>query len=224
MPAFPSARQHPLLAWLTAKHGPRTVWLAAAILSTIAFSLLTPAGSRAEDNPNNYQCFGHTAAGPPEVGSIEQQVQYTISCSGPISGYQLQAQIPLTGFEASPLVTNLAGTPVTTDSFSCDGEIPGYAVNCVGNTTAGYETITGEFAIGTKLCAEPRVDPLLTVAYAYLNEKKVITQAISGPFDLNRPHGCPAGANRGGDRLNPAAPKAKKKSKAKKKKKSSKGK
>jgi hypothetical protein len=38
------------------------------------------------------------------------------------------------------------------------------------------------------------VDPVLTVTYAYLNEKKVITQAISGPFDLGRPHDCPAAA------------------------------
>ena len=35
---------------------------------------------------------------------------------------------------------------------------------------AGYETVTGQFAIGTKLCAEPRVDPLLTVTYAYLEK------------------------------------------------------
>ena len=48
------------------------------------------------------------------------------------------------------------------------------ALNCVGLAKAGYESITGQFAIGTKLCAEPRVDPLLTVTYAYL-EKGVVT-------------------------------------------------
>ncbi|MGH2905044.1 MAG: hypothetical protein ACRDK7_15890 [Solirubrobacteraceae bacterium] len=66
----------------------------------------------------------------------------------------------------------------------------------------GYETISGEFAIGSNICAEPRVDPLLTVTYAYL-EKGVVTQAISGPFDLGRPNGCPATAFSGGTRLNP---------------------
>ena len=66
----------------------------------------------------------------------------------------------------------------------------------------GYETVSGQFAIGTKLCAEPRVDPLLTVTYAYL-EKGVVTQAISGPFDLGRPSGCPPSAYSGGTRLNP---------------------
>ena len=90
------------------------------------------------------------------------------------------------------------------DTFSCSGEVPGYAANCVGAAKAGYETITGQFAIGTKLCAEPRVDPLLTVTYAYL-EKGVVTQAISGPFDLGRPKGCPPEPPLGGTRLNPEA-------------------
>ena len=75
----------------------------------------------------------------------------------------------------------------------------------MGLAKAGYETVTGQFAIGTKLCKEPRVDPLLTVTYAYL-EKGVVTQAISGPFDLGRPKGCPPDAYSGGTRLEPKAP------------------
>jgi hypothetical protein len=46
------------------------------------------------------------------------------------------------------------------------------------------------------------VDPLLTVTYAYL-EKGVVTQAISGPFDLGRPTGCPPDAYSGYSRFNP---------------------
>jgi hypothetical protein len=201
-----------LHAFLPTRHRRAATWLT-AILGALCALLLMAAASRAEDNPNNYQCFGHIAAGQAEAGSTEQQVEYSISCSGPITGYQLQTQIPLSGFESSPLVTNLAGQPVTTDSFSCDGEFPGYAVNCVGSTTAGFETISGQFSIGSKLCVEPRVDPLLTVTDAYLNEKKVITQAISGPFDLGRPHGCPASANGGGNRLDPITPNHKSKGK-----------
>ena len=143
------------------------------------------------------------------MGSEEQQVAYVFYCNGPITGYQLQAQIPLTGVQTPPLVT--AGASVlgaatgkpTTDTFSCSGEVPGYAVNCVGLAKTGYETICGQFAIGSKICAEPRVDPLLTVTYAYL-EKGVVTQAISGPFDLGRPNGCPPSANSAG----PAEPQA----------------
>ncbi len=186
-----------------------TWWLVALVGFTLALLLATPAISHAEEsNPNNYSCLGGTAPGTPEVGSEEQQVAYVFYCNGPITGYQLQAQIPLTGVQSPPLVTagaSVLGAPTgkaLSDTFSCSGEIPGYAENCVGSTKTGYETITGQFAIGSKLCVEPRVDPLLTVTYAYL-EKGVITQAISGPFDLGRPNGCPPSALSGGTRLNP---------------------
>jgi hypothetical protein len=187
-----------------------TWWLVALVGLTLALAwLAVPAVSHAEEsNPNNYECLGSIAPGKPEVGSEEQQVAYVFYCNGPITGYQLQAQIPLTGVQSPPLVTAGAsvlgaatGKPLS-DTFSCSGEIPGYAENCVGLTKTGYETISGQFAIGTKICTEPRVDPLLTVTYAYL-EKGVVTQAISGPFDLGRPSGCPPSAYSGGTRLNP---------------------
>jgi len=186
-----------------------TWWLVALVGLTLALLLATPAVSHAEEsNPNNYSCLGGIAPGTPEVGSEEQQVAYVFYCNGPITGYQLQAQIPLTGVQTPPLVTagaSVLGAPTgkpLTDTFSCSGEVPGYAVNCIGSAKTGYETIAGQFAIGTKICAEPRVDPLLTVTYAYL-EKGVVTQAISGPFDLGRPNGCPPSAFSGGTRLNP---------------------
>jgi hypothetical protein len=190
-------------------HRKATWWLVALVGCSLALLLATPAISRAEEtNPNNSSCLGSVAAGTPEVGSDELQVQYTFYCTGPITGYQLQAQVPLTGVQSPPLVT-AGGTPLgtptgkpLTDSFSCSGEVPGYALNCVGVAKTGYETITGQFAIGSRLCAEPRVDPLLTVTYAYL-EKGVVTQAISGPYDLGRPTGCKPDALSGGNRLNP---------------------
>jgi hypothetical protein len=190
-------------------HRKATWWLAALVGGTLALALATPAVVHAEEsNPNNYSCLGGIAPGTPEVGNEEQQVAYVFYCNGPITGYQLQAQIPLTGVQTPPLVTagaSVLGAPTgkpLTDTFSCSGEIPGYAENCVGAAKQGYETIAGQFAIGTKICAEPRVDPLLTVTYAYL-EKGVVTQAISGPFDLGRPSGCPPSAFSGGTRLNP---------------------
>jgi hypothetical protein len=190
-------------------HRKATWWLVALVGCTLALALATPAVVHAEEsNPNNYSCLGGIAPGTPEVGSDEQQVAYVFYCNGPITGYQLQAQIPLTGVQTPPLVTagaSVLGAPTgkpLTDTFSCSGEVPGFAVNCVGSTKTGYETIAGQFAIGSKICAEPRVDPLLTVTYAYL-EKGVVTQAISGPFDLGRPNGCPPNANSGWNRLNP---------------------
>ncbi len=210
-------RRHPLYPSETA-HRKATWWLA-AIVGFVALLLATPAISDAEEsNPNNYNCLGSIAAGEPEAGSEEQQVRYKFYCTGPITGYQLETQVPLTGLAGQPTVTsNATGGPLG-DTFECFGEVPGYALNCAGGppsgtpatppvgttggTKEGYDTVTGQFAIGTKLCKEPRVDPLLTVTYAYL-EKGVITQAISGPFDLGRPTGCPPDADSGWNRLNP---------------------
>jgi hypothetical protein len=192
--------------------GRRATWWLTALMGAIALSLTTPAlGEAAEAappstapqvaaNPNDYECGGSLGPGKTEAGGEETPVQYEFKCNGQITGYQLQTQLPITGIEGSPLVTNYQGTPLK-DSFSCGGTFPGYAVNCVGSsTTEANEHVTGQFTIGWKLCTEPRVDPLLTVTYAYL-EKGVITQAISGPFDLGRPKGCPATARSGKDRL-----------------------
>jgi len=210
-------RRHPLHPIETAHR--RATWWLAAIVGSLALLLATPAiGHAAEDNPNNYSCLGSIAAGEAEPGNEEQQVRYKFYCDGPITGYQLQSQIPITGIAGQPTVTaNATGGPLG-DTFECSGEVPGYALNCVGGpaagtsstppsgttggTQAGYDTITGQFSIGAKLCKEPRVDTLLTVTYAYL-EKGVITQAISGPFDLGRPQGCRPDSQSGFDRLNP---------------------
>ena len=124
-----------------------------------------------ESNPNNYNCLGSLAAGQPEAGSEEQQVSYTLLLQRP--DHRLPGAVAdsrdgrLRARRKSP-TSNENGR--CADTFSCSGEVPGWAVNCVGAAKAGYETITGQFAIGTKLCAEPRVDPLLTVTYAYLEK------------------------------------------------------
>jgi hypothetical protein len=215
--------RRPSLHAIQTAHRPTTRWLA-AIVGSLALLLALPAISNAEEsNPNNLNCIGNIGAGTPEEGSEEQQVKYAFYCDGPITGYQLQAQVPVTGVQSPPLVSTIATATVPgkalNDTFSCSGEIPGFALNCVGLAKAGYEQVTGQFAIEKKLCVEPRVDPLLTVTYAYL-EKGVVTQAISGPFDLGRPKGCKPDQFSGGTRLDPKAPVVKHKKKHKKGKKS----
>jgi hypothetical protein len=191
-------------------HHRASAWLG-AILGSIVLSLAILATASADEtgaegSPNSYNCLGHISAGTPELGSSEQQVRYTFYCNGPITGYQLQTNVPVSGFEASPLVTNSKAEALS-DTFSCGGELPGWADNCVGSTKLSWETVTGQFSIATHLCAEPRVDPLLSVTDIYL-EKGVPTQAISGPFDLGRPLHCPISKSyAGGTRLEPAAPK-----------------
>lgn len=198
------------------------LWLIAA-MGCLGLALAAPAVSAAEEsNPNNYSCLGAIKAGTPEEGSEEQQVQYSFYCDGPITGYQLQSQIPVSGVSSPPSVTLIPAETTLNDTFACSGELPGYALNCVGGAKAGYERVTGQFAIEKKLCAEPREDPLLTVSYAYL-EKGVVTQAISGPYDLGRPVGCAPDQFSGSTRLDPKPLVSSKKHKKHKKKHSHKG-
>ena len=191
-------------------HHRAPLWLC-AILGSIALSLAIVSSAGAEEeggkegNANGLNCLGHISVGAPELGSEEQQVRYTFYCNGPITGYQLETNVPVSGFEPTPLVTNNKSEAIS-DTFSCGGELPGWADNCVGATKLGWETVTGQFSISAPLCAEPRADPLLSVTSIYL-EKGVPTQAISGPFDLGRPLHCPASRGyAGGTRLHPATP------------------
>lgn len=194
------------------KSNRRTIRWLTALLGAIAMALLgstfavaaetAPPAPAAGSNPNDYECQGQLSAGKYEgEGKAEgTPVRYLFKCDGQITGYQVQTQVPITGIEGQPAVTNYQGQPLP-EAFSCSGAFPGYAVNCVGATTReAHERIAGQFEIGWKLCTEPRVDALLTVTYAYL-EKGAITQAIAGPFDLGHPLGCPRTRKSGKNRL-----------------------
>jgi hypothetical protein len=125
-------------------------------------------------------------------------VKYVFACSGLITGYQIQPQIPAQSIETEVFaLDNATKQVVPTDSFSCSGTIPSYGINCVGTYAGNYEIVSGQFSIDPKLCAEPRVDPLLTVVYATKNASGAVVQAMAGPFDLGRPHGCPKSAGNG---------------------------
>jgi hypothetical protein len=192
---------------LTLVHGPapraflRLVLALLALAATGALLLALAPRARADSNPNNLDCRGHIEAGDPAPGDDDQQVKYVFACSGPILGYQIQPQIGDTGFSSDASVFDLQGNPVTSDSFSCDGDFPGWGINCVGVYSGNYAKIVSQFSIATPLCDEPRVDPLLTVVYATANAQRVVTQAISGPYDLGRPHGCPKSAQGGKTRI-----------------------
>jgi hypothetical protein len=176
------------------------------LLGALALSLAGPAMSHAQAPPdgNDLTCVGHISKGTPEPGVTGTEVLYQFGCNGPITGYQIQSQLPVTNFDTTPNPPTLpapdAGATVATDSLSCNGSFPGFAFNCVGLVTDPDELVSGQYALGTPLCQEPREDPLLTVTYAAL-VKGVVTQYISGPFDLGPPTGCPTDAYSGKDRI-----------------------
>jgi hypothetical protein len=167
----------------------------------VVLGVLAPA-SHADANANNYDCRGHIEKGVPQPDDDgDTQVKYVFACNGKILGYQIQPSLSDTGFDVSTVVVDLLGNPVTTDSFSCQGDFPGYGINCVGTYSGNYGKVIGQFSIATKLCAEPRVDPLLTVVYATADAKGVVTQSISGPYDLGRPRGCKPSSRSGKTRI-----------------------
>jgi hypothetical protein len=173
----------------------------AALLVAGASLLLLLNGTKpasADQNANNTDCRGHVQKGEPSPDDPSAtQVKYVFACSGPITGYQIQPQVPAQSIDTEVFALDRTTKQVVpTDSFSCQGEIPSYGINCVGTYGGNYEIVSGQFSIEPKLCDEPRVDPLLTVVYA-VRTATGVTQAIAGPFDLGRPHGCPKSAQNG---------------------------
>jgi hypothetical protein len=164
-------------------------------------------------DPNDYTCTGQLRKGTPESGTPGTQVQYRFSCDGPITGYQINVEPhQLVYFDASP-TAEIGGVP-SPDNFECQGITPGVAINCVGQSSAAGEVITGQFAIQGKIDSEPLVDAILTVAdstgtatatapnitvkaFGSTGTTTVVpkvtvtgvtvTEGISGPFDLGRP-------------------------------------
>ena len=189
----PSLRRRPALL---------AVLACALLVAAVAVGIFSSdARAFAVPDPSNITCKGHISGGNAEPGDDDQQVAYSFACDSPITGYQIQSQIGDTGFDASTTVTGLDGNPVPTDAFNCAGDFPGYGINCTGTYSGQWKVVNGQFSIGTKLCDEPRVDPLLTVTYATADSKGVITQYISGPFDLGRPRGCKADSSTGKTRI-----------------------
>jgi hypothetical protein len=172
--------------------------LCVALVVLLAQSSPAPAGV----NVNNMDCHGHTEKAPDaEDDPGATQVRYFFACNGPITGYQVQPNLEIQSMETETFgIDRSTNQPYPNDSFSCSGELPGYGLNCVGFAgftdnakrtydpqTKSYVLISGTFSIDEDICAEPRVDPLLTVMTAGIDAKGNPTQAISGPYDMGRP-------------------------------------
>ena len=175
--------------------------LAAAIAAAVLLNHSAPP-SVADQNPNNTLCKGHVTKGKADPDDPDSGVvEYAFACSQAITGYSILPDKQATGFEtevfgADPKTKDV----VAADAFSCNGEQPGWGVNCTGAYTGLWHTVTSTFTIDGDVCAEPRVDPLLVVTFATATGGKA-TQYIAGPFDLGRPRGCPKSPRGGKTRI-----------------------
>jgi len=161
------------------------------LLVAVAFFLALSFTSTAfaeEENPNTMACGGHLTKGTqdpadPDTGVVE----YTVGCNGKISGYSLVSTREIDGYETEIFGRDSALKEiVATDFFSCGGDTPGFGINCVGSTSWGWRLMTGTFTIVGDVCAEPRVSVQM-IATSIVSGK----QAITGPFNIGRPRGCP---------------------------------
>lgn len=181
-----------MLNRLTAR--PRILLLLTGLVAAATVVLLV---GRATDAPadanDNTVCWGNISKGTPDPDDpTVYPVKYKIRCDGPITGYSFNTapERVVQSAETEVFVSNDdAGTDVIpSDSFSCNGQFPGYGVNCVGPPGSGYlhpyAVIVGQFFVDRDPCVEPRLDPLMTASYASLNSKGQIAQSMSGPFDF----------------------------------------
>jgi hypothetical protein len=180
--------------------------IALAVLAALAVSAVLlnhgAAPAPADQNPNNTLCKGHIAKGKADPDDPSSGVvQYTFACSQAITGYSIMPDKQSTGFETEVFGVDPATKEIAaTDAFSCNGEQPGWGVNCTGTTTGNWHTVTSTFTIDGDVCKEPRVDPILLVTFASVSSGKA-QQYIAGPWDLGRPRGCPKSANAGKTRF-----------------------
>jgi hypothetical protein len=181
-------------------HGRRAViavaLLLAAGLAVLAFAQ-RPQDARADANDNHTRCTGAVSPGERDPDDPDMSVvHYRLRCSNPISGFQIVPGKEIQGFETEVFATDAAsGEVVQGDAFSCNGEIPGLGLNCVGAYSGSWHVVEGTFKIAEKLCVTPRRDrikPLLTVMRATIDSKGNPAQSIAGPFRMSGPKGCPA--------------------------------
>jgi hypothetical protein len=173
------------------------------LLTLVAACLALPAAVHA-DFRDNMLCKGHIAAGvKDETGLLDNPVSYQFACSQPITGYSIISDKEIDAWDTEVFVKDGQKNVIPTDSFSCNGDSPGFGVNCVGKYNTNWSLVEAQYNLSsTKLCAEPRHDPLLVVTYATYskdangnpakdsNGNPVVTTALAGPFDLGRPRGC----------------------------------
>ena len=173
--------------------GPRQL----VLLTLVAACLALPAAAQA-DFRDNMLCKGHIAAGTKdETGLLDHPVAYRFACSQPITGYSIISDKEIDAWDTEVFVKDGQNNVIPTDAFSCNGESPGFGINCTGKYGTNWSLVEATYNLSsTKLCTEPRHDPLLVVTYATYskdaNGNPVVTTSLAGPFDLGRPRGCKA--------------------------------
>jgi hypothetical protein len=143
-----------------------------------------PAGA-ATPPPSAVTCSGHVDRGLDPTAP--DQIDYLFACSGSIKSYTILSSALIGGFQVDAQVfAHGTDTIVQTDSFFCEGLIPGEGFNCTGQAIVGGD-VKGTFETNDPVCgtdpAAPR-RPKISVVIADWNG------ATAGPFRLRGPEPC----------------------------------
>jgi hypothetical protein len=159
-------------------------------VATAAVLVAAPMPAPAADPPFDPVCNGRISLGEDRA---EGQLNYWFACSDEVKGYALVAlNREVSGFDTEPVVVDThTGDPVTGQSFSCSGPIPGDGIGCAG-LTAPPNRVLGHISVSTDPCVGDRPEVALIVSNGKGASAGPFRLSNSKPGHASRPlDGCP---------------------------------
>ncbi|MGN6190260.1 MAG: hypothetical protein ACTHOE_15310 [Conexibacter sp.] len=156
----------------------------AVALGVCALAAISGPARAATPPPSAVTCSGHADRGADPT--TPDGVDIAFGCSGDIRSFTVISSAPIGGFEVSAEVfDHVTQAIVETDSFFCEGPIPGDGFNCTGGAHAGKD-VKASFETFDPICGATAVsEPLkLQVVISDANG------ATAGPFRLRGPEPC----------------------------------
>jgi len=183
----------------------RIRWAPAALAFAVCGYLLAQSALAAVPTPESATLCGGTLKRAKATPDDPNLLNYKFNCNGGISAYTLIVlRKPndfntIDDFASSVSVFDSTGNPLSTASFSCAGEIPGYGINCnagAGGSMASPDWAEGTFDTTDPYCPNiPKGAPAGTKPEPGAVVELVVTDstgAEDGPFRLRLAGKCPA--------------------------------
>jgi hypothetical protein len=159
----------------------------ALAFAVLAAALALPSAAAAEQG-----CFGSLKT-MPKTAERDTGVSFEFACREPAKAFTLIATQELISFDASADVFDSVaqGEAIRGDDRfgECAGEIPSFGFVCAGTYSALGRLVRGNFDTTKNPCARDKVSrkQLLHASIVVLGT----TGTLSGPYELDKPTGCP---------------------------------
>ncbi|HET6448595.1 MAG TPA: hypothetical protein VFG31_05745 [Conexibacter sp.] len=163
----------------------RVLLAAAVALGACALAVVAGPARAATPAPSAVTCNGHADRG--DDPTLPDRIDIAFGCSGDIRSFTLISSAQIGSFEVSAEVyDHVTQAIVETDSFFCEGPIPGDGFNCTGGGHAGKDIRTG-FETFDPVCSDTELTPPLKLQVVISDANG----ATAGPFRLRGPDACP---------------------------------